>query len=219
MLGQLPRVRPWFPNFVPTRGPDRSGSLEAESEMRPLCSDPLGGFSGRGGGMQGGAGDAEQGGGLSWRPASACSWQGVGVVVGVVIEGPLEQEIPRVSPLPLSVCLESWLPLHGGHLSPGSPGPPLPRAILWSRGSCELTRSLLRAAGRWAAHRHACLSTFCTHAPAPRGKWWISPSSHVHRWCLGLCMEGPRKEPATQDSFPGGRPRDSSHEKGLYCFP
>ena len=174
--------------------------------MRPLCSDPLGGFSGRGGRMQGGAGDAEQGGGLSWRPTSACSWQGVVVVVVVVIEGPMEQEIPRVSPLPLSVCLESWLPLHGGHLSPGSPGPPLPRAILWSRGSCELTWSLLRAAGRWGAHRHACPSTFCTHAPAPRGSGGsaLHPTSIAGAWASA--WRGPERNQQVRIHFLGTGP-------------
>lgn len=45
--------------------------------------------------------------------------QGVVVVLMVVNEGPPEQEIHRFSPLPLSVYLKPWLPLHGGDLSLG----------------------------------------------------------------------------------------------------
>lgn len=76
--------------------------------------------------MQGGAGDTEQGGGISQEVVSAGdqlqpapSGGGRVVVVMVVTEGPPEQEIHRISPLPLPVYLEPWLPLHGGHLSPG----------------------------------------------------------------------------------------------------
>lgn len=98
--------------------------------------------------MQGRAGDTKQGGGISQEVVSAGDQlqpsprQGVVVVVMVVNEGPLEQEIHRISPLPLSVWSHGC-PCMVGICPQGSPGPPLPRAILWSGGSCELTWSPL----------------------------------------------------------------------------
>ena len=74
--------------------------------------------------------------------SSVVAMRGVVVVVMVVNEGPLEQEIHRISPLPLSVWSHGC-PCMVGICPQGSPGPPLPRAILWSGGSCELTWSPL----------------------------------------------------------------------------
>lgn len=78
------------------------------------------------------------------RPASACSqwWGRCGGDGGDWRASGSRKYTESVPFLPVHSLLMK-LPLHGGHLSPGSPGPPLPRAILWSGAACELTWSPL----------------------------------------------------------------------------